>query len=89
VGLGVMFGYIWPPIQHGINSFGVLMMESGSIGAFVFGVFNRLLIVTGLHHILNNMAWFVFGNFTDPTTGAWSPATCPATLPAIRRAASS
>ncbi len=70
VGLGVVFGYIWPPIQHGINSFGALMMESGSIGAFVFGVFNRLLIVTGLHHILNNMAWFVFGNFTDPTTGA-------------------
>ena len=70
VGLGVVFGYIWPPIQHGINAFGTLMMESGSIGAFVFGVFNRLLIVTGLHHILNNMAWFVFGNFTDPTTGA-------------------
>jgi len=70
VALGVVFGYIWPPIQHGINSFGALMMESGSIGAFVFGVFNRLLIVTGLHHILNNMAWFVFGNFTDPTTGA-------------------
>ena len=70
VALGVVFGYIWPPIQHGINAFGALMMESGSIGAFVFGVFNRLLIVTGLHHILNNMAWFVFGNFTDPTTGA-------------------
>ncbi|MBT9266575.1 N-acetylglucosamine-specific PTS transporter subunit IIBC [Pseudomonas sp. MG-9] len=70
VALGVVFGYIWPPIQHGINSFGALMMESGSLGAFVFGVFNRLLIVTGLHHILNNMAWFVFGNFTDPTTGA-------------------
>lgn len=70
VALGVVFGYIWPPIQHGINSFGTLMMESGSFGAFVFGVFNRLLIVTGLHHILNNMAWFVFGNFTDPTTGA-------------------
>ncbi|MFJ4195583.1 N-acetylglucosamine-specific PTS transporter subunit IIBC [Pseudomonas sp. NPDC089534] len=70
VGLGVLFGYIWPPIQHGINAFGTLMMESGSFGAFVFGVFNRLLIVTGLHHILNNMAWFVFGNFTDPATGA-------------------
>ena len=55
VGLGVIFGLIWPPIQHGINS---------------FGVFNRLLIVTGLHHILNNMAWFVFGSFTDPATGA-------------------
>ncbi|MBI6599040.1 MULTISPECIES: N-acetylglucosamine-specific PTS transporter subunit IIBC [Pseudomonas] len=70
VGLGVVFGLIWPPIQHGINSFGVLLMESGSLGAFVFGVFNRLLIVTGLHHILNNMAWFVFGSFTDPATGA-------------------
>ncbi|MBB2884135.1 phosphotransferase system glucose/maltose/N-acetylglucosamine-specific IIC component, partial [Pseudomonas umsongensis] len=70
VGLGVIFGFIWPPIQHGINGFGTLMMESGSFGAFIFGVFNRLLIVTGLHHILNNMAWFVFGNFTDPTTGA-------------------
>lgn len=70
VGLGVIFGLIWPPIQHGINSFGQLLLESGSIGAFVFGVFNRLLIVTGLHHILNNMAWFIFGSFTDPTTGA-------------------
>ena len=70
VGLGVVFGLIWPPIQHGINSFGQLLLESGSFGAFVFGVFNRLLIVTGLHHILNNMAWFIFGSFTDPSTGA-------------------
>ncbi|MBW8353811.1 MULTISPECIES: N-acetylglucosamine-specific PTS transporter subunit IIBC [Pseudomonas] len=70
VGLGVAFGLIWPPIQHGINSFGQLLLESGSFGAFVFGVFNRLLIVTGLHHILNNMAWFIFGSFTDPSTGA-------------------
>ncbi|MCU1750785.1 N-acetylglucosamine-specific PTS transporter subunit IIBC [Pseudomonas sp. 6D_7.1_Bac1] len=69
VGLGVAFGLIWPPIQSGINSFGQLLLESGSIGAFVFGVFNRLLIITGLHHILNNMAWFIFGSFTDPTTG--------------------
>ncbi|EJL02225.1 MULTISPECIES: N-acetylglucosamine-specific PTS transporter subunit IIBC [Pseudomonas] len=70
VGLGVVFGLIWPPIQQGINDFGALLMESGSFGAFVFGVFNRLLIVTGLHHILNNMAWFIFGSFTDPHTGA-------------------
>ena len=64
VGLGVVFGLIWPPIQHGINSLGVLLLESGSIGAFIFGVLNRLLIITGLHHILNNMAWFVFGSYT-------------------------
>ncbi|WP_248745230.1 N-acetylglucosamine-specific PTS transporter subunit IIBC [Pseudomonas sp. MWU12-2037] len=69
VGLGVVFGFIWPPIQSAINSLGLLMVESGSLGAFVFGVFNRLLIVTGLHHILNNMMWFVFGSYTSPETG--------------------
>ena len=25
---------------------------------------NRLLLVTGLHHILNSLVWFVFGNYT-------------------------
>src|SRR5471032_3410891 len=69
VALGVVFGFIWPPIQSAINSLGLLMVESGSLGAFVFGVFNRLLIVTGLHHILNNMMWFVFGSYTSPETG--------------------
>ena len=44
---------------------------------------NRLLIVTGLHHILNNVAWFIIGDFHgatgdlnrffagDPTAGAF------------------
>ncbi|QBF25426.1 PTS N-acetyl-D-glucosamine transporter [Pseudomonas tructae] len=63
VGLGLLFGLVWPPLQDGINSLGQLMLDSGSIGAFFFGVLNRLLIVTGLHHILNNLVWFVFGSF--------------------------
>lgn len=67
--LGLVFGLIWPPIQQGINDLGQLMLESGSIGAFFFGVMNRVLIITGLHHILNNLVWFVFGTFTDPDTG--------------------
>lgn len=67
--LGVIFGHAWPPLQAGINELGQLMLESGSLGAFAFGVLNRLLIVTGLHHILNNLVWFVFGSFTDPETG--------------------
>ncbi|MFR0691700.1 N-acetylglucosamine-specific PTS transporter subunit IIBC [Enterobacterales bacterium AE_CKDN230030158-1A_HGKHYDSX7] len=67
--LGIVLGHIWPPIQQGINTLGQLMVESGSIGAFAFGLLNRLLIVTGLHHILNNLVWFVFGSFPDPETG--------------------
>jgi N-acetylglucosamine PTS system EIICBA or EIICB component len=69
VALGLIFGIIWPPVQNGINELGQLMLESGSVGAFFFGVMNRILIVTGLHHILNNLVWFVFGSFTDPETG--------------------
>jgi PTS system N-acetylglucosamine-specific IIC component len=32
---------------------------------FVFGTLNRLLIPTGLHHIINFIAWFQVGDFTD------------------------
>nr|WP_256737555.1 N-acetylglucosamine-specific PTS transporter subunit IIBC [Pseudomonas sp. dw_358] len=67
--LGLLFGLVWPSVQHGINGLGELMTQSGSIGAFCFGVLNRILIVTGLHHILNNLVWFVFGTFTNPQTG--------------------
>jgi len=63
--LAYIFAYIWPPVEHGISSLGNFMIESGNIGLFFYGLFNRLLIVTGLHHILNNLVWFQFGSFTD------------------------
>ena len=34
---------------------------------FVYGLLNRLLIITGLHHILNNIAWFIVGDFEGVT----------------------
>jgi PTS system N-acetylglucosamine-specific IIC component len=30
-------------------------------------VLNRLLLITGLHHILNNIAWFLLGDFNGAT----------------------
>ncbi|WP_255562005.1 N-acetylglucosamine-specific PTS transporter subunit IIBC [Zooshikella harenae] len=65
--LAVVFGYVWPPIQHGIDVVGNWITGSGAVGAFVYGTANRLLIPTGLHHVLNNLVWFVFGSF--PGTG--------------------
>lgn len=65
--LGVVFGYIWPPIQSVIDTAGHWMIGAGAFGLFLYGVLNRLLIVTGLHHILNSLVWFVFGSFTDVT----------------------
>jgi len=61
--LAVLFGYIWPPIQSLIELIGNWIVQSGSLGAVVFGFLNRLLIPFGLHHILNSLVWFVFGTF--------------------------
>ncbi len=63
----MIFGVIWPPIQNGIDMAGNWMTSSGGIGEFAFGFFNRLLIPTGLHHVLNNIAWFTFGEFNGAT----------------------
>jgi PTS system N-acetylglucosamine-specific IIC component len=64
--LGIVFGYAWQPVQHVIDAAGQWLTTAGALGAFVFGVLNRLLLVTGLHHIINSLTWFVFGNFTTP-----------------------
>jgi N-acetylglucosamine PTS system EIICBA or EIICB component len=68
--LGVVFGYVWQPVQAAIDTTGHWLTTAGAIGAFVYGALNRLLLVTGLHHIINSLAWFVFGTFTPPAGGA-------------------
>ena len=65
--LAGLFGYIWPPIQDALNTFGNNMIDLGAVGAGLFGFFNRLLIPLGLHHVLNNIFWFVFGDFNGVT----------------------
>ncbi|KDR33023.1 MULTISPECIES: N-acetylglucosamine-specific PTS transporter subunit IIBC [Caballeronia] len=68
--LGIVFGYIWQPVQAAIDGAGNWLTTAGALGTFVFGVLNRILLVTGLHHIINSLAWFVFGSFTPPDGGA-------------------
>jgi PTS system N-acetylglucosamine-specific IIC component len=68
--LGIIFGYVWQPVQHAIDLAGLWLTTAGAIGTFVFGLLNRILLVTGLHHIINSLAWFVFGTFTPPGGGA-------------------
>ncbi len=65
--LALIFGYIWPPIQHGINAVGEWIVGAGAIGVGIFGFLNRLLIPAGLHHVLNSLVWFVFGEFHGKT----------------------
>ncbi|SCU86275.1 Protein-N(Pi)-phosphohistidine-sugar phosphotransferase II ABC, N-acetylglucosamine-specific [Cupriavidus necator] len=68
--LGMVLAHAWAPVQAGINAAGAWLTTAGSAGAFVFGLLNRLLLVTGLHHLINTLAWFVFGSYADPATGA-------------------
>ncbi|SFH57426.1 PTS transporter subunit EIIC [Pisciglobus halotolerans] len=50
--LAVLFTYIWPFFQSGINSLGTLINQSGNFGIFLYGMLERLLIPTGLHHLV-------------------------------------
>lgn len=63
--LALVFGYIWPPVQQAIHGVGEWLLGAGLLGAFTFGTLNRLLLPLGLHHVLNSMVWFVFGEFTN------------------------
>lgn len=67
IALALLFGFIWPPIQSVIDAIGQWLISAGAAGTFVFGTLNRLLIPTGLHHILNNIVWFVFGEYNGAT----------------------
>ncbi|AIQ74196.1 MULTISPECIES: N-acetylglucosamine-specific PTS transporter subunit IIBC [Paenibacillus] len=63
--LAVFVGMIWSPIQDVISDFGNWVVSLGAVGAFIFGTANRLLIPFGLHHVLNTIAWFQIGDFTN------------------------
>lgn len=63
--LGAVLGYVWMPVQTGIDSVGRWLIGAGEIGVFAYGVLNRVLIVTGLHHILNTIVWFQVGDFAS------------------------
>lgn len=63
--LAVLFGMIWSPIQDVISDFGTWVVGLGGAGAFVFGTANRLLLPFGLHHVINAIAWFQLGDFTN------------------------
>lgn len=65
--LALVFGLGWTALDHGIDALSRALVAAGPWGLFVYGVLNRLLLVTGLHHILNNIVWFVVGEYHGAT----------------------
>lgn len=50
--LAIVLTYIWPFIQSGITGMGGFIKQSGNFGIFIYGSLERLLIPTGLHHLV-------------------------------------
>jgi PTS system N-acetylglucosamine-specific IIC component len=83
IALALCFGYGFPVLERGMDTASQAVLASDAFGQFAYGVLNRVLIVTGLHHILNNIAWFLLGDYNgvtgdlnrffagDPTAGAF------------------
>lgn len=83
LGLAALLGVAFGPVNAGIDAMSQGIVQAGGLGLFAFGVLNRLLVVTGLHHILNTVAYFVVGDYQgktgdltrffagDPTAGAF------------------
>ena len=67
VAMALLVGFSYSALDAGLSFASRGLVASGSIGLFGFGLFNRLLLVTGLHHILNNVAWFVLGDYAGTT----------------------
>ena len=63
----LVFGLGFPALEGAIDTLSRWVLGAGSIGLFLYGALNRLLIVTGLHHIINNIAWFILGDFGGAT----------------------
>jgi len=57
--------FIWPVVFTGLVTFGKGISDLGSVGAGLYGFFNRLLIPTGLHHALNSVFWFDVAGIND------------------------
>lgn len=51
--VAIIFFFIWPLIQQGINLLSVAILKSGYVGTFAYGLIERILLPFGLHHGLN------------------------------------
>lgn len=63
----LIFGLGFPWIEAGVDTLSRWVLGAGPVGLFLYGLLNRLLLITGLHHIINNIAWFLLGDYHGAT----------------------
>lgn len=103
VAISVAMSFVYPAFDWAITGLGEWVTDNAVLGGFVYGTLNRLLIPLGLHHILNNPPWFIFGSYEgsagvvhgdiprflagDPTAGAFMTGFFPIMMFALPAAA--
>ena len=55
--VGIIMFYVWPVVQGGIAQLGQLVLESGYVGTWIYGIIERALIPFGLHHVFYMPFW--------------------------------
>ena len=55
--VGIAMFYIWPVVQGWIAMLGNLVINSGYIGTWIYGIIERALIPFGLHHVFYMPFW--------------------------------
>lgn len=55
--VGIVMFYLWPFVQIGISKLGGLVLSSGYIGTWIYGILERALIPFGLHHVFYMPFW--------------------------------
>ena len=79
--IAIPLAMVWHTIQDSITNVSAGIAGLGAVGVALFGLFNRLLIPLGLHHVTNSFFWFQLGDYAgksgdlnrffagDPTAG--------------------
>lgn len=49
---GVVMNFVWPLAQQGIASIANVIKDTGTFGLFLYGFLERILVPTGLHHLI-------------------------------------
>lgn len=55
--VGIIMFFVWPVIQKGISLLGNLVLNSGYVGTWIYGIIERALIPFGLHHVFYIPFW--------------------------------
>jgi PTS system N-acetylglucosamine-specific IIC component len=70
--VAIIGALVYPWFDSGLTAVGEWVTGSTILGAFVYGTANRLLLPFGIHHLLNSLPWFQFGEYTDADGGVWA-----------------